>query len=266
MKQTEYFLGAFSAVRPAILNQHLKFASGKGIKVGVVDSGWDKTLIDDRIKEGINLVDPDDELSLKVSSNFNDTNGHGTSCAELILRIAPEVEIYPIRVFGKRIETSANILIEAIKWAVEKNIKVLNFSLGTLLSEAMEPLYSACEFARRKGIIIISANSNSDEWSYPAIFENSIGVELGNFESIYDFEFRKDEAVECIAKGLHNDILTLSGIRIKSGGNSFAAPVITGLVSLIVEKNPFHNLDDVRKYLRKYSRSKFKKPSKSPGP
>lgn len=253
MKQAEYFLGAFSAVRPALINEQLHFATGKGVKVGVVDSGWDRKLIDNRIKEGINLVNPEDELCLKFSENYNDTNGHGTSCTELILRVAPEVEIYPIRVFGKRIETSANILIEAIKWAAEKNIKVLNFSLGTLLAEALEPLYSACEYARRKGIIIISANSNSEDWSYPAIFENSIGVKLGKFENIFDFEFIENEAVECIVKGLHDDVLTLSGRRMKSGGNSFAAPIITALVSLIIENNPNYNLDDVRKCLQEYS-------------
>ncbi|MGD8778131.1 MAG: S8 family serine peptidase [Ignavibacteria bacterium] len=255
----EYYYGAFCEYAGKEVRKYLKSATGKNVKIGVVDSGWDCSLADSRIKKGICLVDPDDELSLKISDNFQDQNGHGTSCTDIILRLAPDSYIYPVKVFGRRIETSVNILIEAIKWAIENEIKILNFSLGTKLTEALESLYRACEYARQKGIIVVSANTNAiDDYSYPAIFENSIGVEIGNTENIFEFDFIEDEAIECKAKGRFSDVLSLNNLRIASGGNSFAAPVITGLTSLFIERNPGSNLDDVRNFLNNFS-SSFKK-------
>ncbi len=250
----KYYFGAFCENPGKEIRKYFDYATGENIKIGIVDSGWDSRLTDSRIKEGIGLVDPDDELSLKVSDNYNDQNGHGTSCTDLVLRLAPDSCIYPIKVFGKQIETSVNILIEAIKWAIEKEIKILNFSLGTKLNEALEPLYKACEYARRKGIIIVSANTNAmDDYSYPAIFENSIGVAMGGSDNIFEFDFLENEAIECKAKGRFDDVLSLNYQRITSGGNSFAAPVITGLASLHIEKNPHANLEDIRNHLKEYS-------------
>jgi subtilisin family serine protease len=244
-----YFHGSFCEIRPPKLVEKLGQATGKNVKIGVLDSGWDRSLVDSRINKGVGLTSPRDELSLEFSEDDNDQNGHGTSCSELILRIAPDSELYPIKVFGEEIETSIDIIVEGIKWGIQYNMKILNLSLGTILPAALAPLYNICEIARRKGMIIISSKSNTEEWSYPAIFENAIGVELGTFENIFDFEFKIEEAIECKAKGFYNDLLMLKGYRVPSGGNSCATPVITGLIALIIEKNPTYNLDDIRNYL-----------------
>ena len=244
-KEMRYFNGSFCEFRSNELNKKINYATGKGVKIGVIDSGWEKGLTDSRIKKGIGLVNPEDELSLLVSSDYNDTNGHGTACTDIILRIAPDAEIYPIRVFGEKIETSANMLIESILWAINNNIKILNISLGTLLPEALEPLYIVCEKARRKGIIIVASKSNTDDLSYPAIFENVIGVERGNFHDIFKFVVEENEGIECKAKGSYTDVCWLKGERIKLSGNSFATPVITGIVALFVENKRNTNLDNI---------------------
>ncbi len=249
----EYYVGAFCQHPGFEIRKFLNFNTGKNVKIGVVDSGWDKNLVDSRIKKGVCFVDPDDELSLKLSEIYDDQNGHGTSCTDLILRLAPDSSIYPIKVFGNQIETSVNILIEAIKWAIDEEIKILNFSLGTKITEALEPLYKACEFARRNGMIIISANTNlEDDYSYPAIFENSIGVEQSEFDSVFEIVYKDEEAIECQAKGRFTDILDLNNFRRFSAGNSFAAPVVTGLVSLYLENNPNANLEETREFLKNY--------------
>ncbi len=250
----KYYCSAFCEFTSEGIRKYFKEATGKNVKVGVVDSGWDYSLTDSRIKKGIGLIDANDELSFKISDDYNDQNGHGTSCVDLILRLAPDSCIYPIKVFGKRIETSANILIEAIKWALFNEIKIINLSLGTKLNQALEPLYRVCEYARRQGIIIISANINvRDDYSYPAIFENSIGVETGDLDNIFDIIYLKDEAIECKAKGQFTDILTLDNQRISLSGNSFASAVVTGIVTCLIEGNPEFNLDDTRECLSDYS-------------
>lgn len=251
-KSEYYFNGTFCSLRNKQTCDFYKDSTGKNVNVAVIDSGWNLNLRDSRVKEGLGLVDPNDELSLKRNNNFSDKNGHGTAVTDLILRIAPDVTIYPVKVFGKRLETSVNILIEAILWCVSNEIKIINLSLGTLLPDALEPLYKACEIARRKGLIIISAKSNSETYSYPSIFENSIGVETGQFENIFEFEYLQDEATECIAKGMHDDLCYSTGDRIRLAGNSFAAPVITGYLSLLMELKGGFELDTARIFLQEY--------------
>jgi subtilisin family serine protease len=249
-----FFPGSFCEIRPKWFSNVFNLSTGKGIKIGVVDSGWDYSLIDCRIKEGVGLINPENELLLCVSNNYNDVNGHGTSCIDLILRIAPNVEIYPIKVFGKKLETSIDILCEAIRWAVKEEIKILNFSLGTILKDFIEPFYLACEYAIRNGIIIIAANTNEKGlYSCPAIFENSIGVKFEEKCKIYDFHFYDNEAIECAANGSYNNLCSLGGERITSIGNSYAAPIITGIVALILENNPDYKLPDVRRDLSRIS-------------
>ncbi len=184
-----YFEGSFCEIRTKNMLERIRTATGIGVKIGVIDSGWDRSLIDNRVRKGIGFVNPQDELLLKVSSDDNDLNGHGTACTDTILRIAPDSFIYPIKVFGKNIETSPNILLEGINWAIKKELKIINISLGTLRKEALTPLYKICEIARRRRMILVAAKSNVDTSSFPAIFENVIGVESGNFESIFNYEF-----------------------------------------------------------------------------
>ena len=104
-----------------------------------------------------------------------------------------------------------------------------------------------------KGIIVVSANANTDINSYPAIFENVISVSSGKTNNKFDYKFNNDELCECIADGFPNDALTISGIRSKIGGNSFAAPVITGILALFIQKYNIHCLEELRKLLKKFS-------------
>ena len=251
INKTYYFEGSFCGIRLGNIGENIRSSTGKGVKIGVIDSGWDRSLIDCRVRKGIGLVDPEDELLLKVSSDDNDLNGHGTACTEIILRIAPDSSIYPIKVFGKNIETSPNILIEGINRAIKRKLKILSISLGTLRPEVLKPLYKICEIARRKKMILVSAKSNVDISSFPAVFENVIGVESGNIENIFKYEILKNEGIECKAMGEFDNVCTLSGKRIKLSGNSLACAVMTGIIALHLQISPNANLNGIRKLLQK---------------
>ena len=45
-------------------------------------------------------------------------------------------------------------------------------------------------------MILVSAKSNVDISSFPAVFENVIGVESGNIENIFKYEILKNEGIE----------------------------------------------------------------------
>ena len=239
---------------PAWVAEELGRPTGKGILVGVIDSGWDRACDDPRVLPGVGLVDPGDDLAMVRSDDDHDRVGHGTACIHQILRIAPDARVVPIRVFGNGLETSPGTLQAGILYAIERGVNVVNLSLGTTLEGTLHPLYAACEKARRQGIIVVAAGHNSSDWSYPAIFENVIGVSAGRFGSAYDYRYHLgDEALECQAWGVEQPVIWLGGSEQVKHGTSFAAPNITGIVSLLLERHPGATLEQVRKLLARHA-------------
>lgn len=247
----KYFHSSFSYLHPDWIKEELGIVTGKNVKIAVIDSGISGLINDSRIKMGISFINPEDELLLDQTEDYFDTNGHGTGCTDLILRIALQADIFPIRVFGRTIESSINILEKAIYYAIEKEMQVINLSLGTNLPEALKPIYIACEEARQKNIIIVCAQSNSNNESYPAVFENVISVNTKQIDSHFDYIYNEDDVNEYTAKGFVEDVLGLNGERYFAAGNSFAAPNITGLVALYKEKFPDSSIEEVREFLNR---------------
>ncbi|HEX2203444.1 MAG TPA: hypothetical protein VHG91_09115, partial [Longimicrobium sp.] len=67
--------------------------TGRGVRVGVVDSGWDRALADPRVRPGVAIVVPEGGGAPELSDDDHDRMGHGTACADLVLRVSPEAEV-----------------------------------------------------------------------------------------------------------------------------------------------------------------------------
>ena len=236
-------------VPPEWVADALGGATGQGIRVAVIDSGWDRALDEPRVLPGVGFVDPADDFAMERNDDDHDVLGHGTACADLILRVAPDARVIPVKVFGKVLETSPGTLHAALVWAIEAGVQVINVSLGTRLEGTLHPLYAACEKARRAGIIVVAAGHNANDWSYPAIFENVIGVSAARFDSPYHFRYRPEHAMECEAWGVEQPVLWVGGQRVVKHGTSFAAPNVAGIVALILERHPGATLEQVREML-----------------
>lgn len=254
ISQEKYYHGSFSLVRPKWMSDALGSVSGENIKIAVIDSGCDRFIADDyRISRGISFIKDREGFVLEKNDNYYDYLGHGTACIDIILQFAPSVEILPIKVFASKLETSIEILVAAINYAIESNVDLINLSLGTKLSEALYPLYGICEKAKQRNIVIVSSNANADINSYPAIFENVISVSSMKTNEKFDVMFNEDEIVECFADGFPADALTLNGKRHPMSGNSFASPIVSGIVALLIEKYSVKDIDSVRQLLFKFS-------------
>lgn len=149
--------------------------------------------------------------------------------------------------------TSIEIIVAAINYAIDCGVDLINLSLGTKLSEALYPLYAVCEKAKQKNIIIVSANGNLENNSYPAIFENVISVSSTHTESKFNFLYNPGDAVECLADGFPDNALVLNGRRQPLSGNSFASPIICGIIALLIEKSAHQGIDSIREELSKFS-------------
>jgi subtilisin family serine protease len=234
---------------PSRIRELLGGATGRGIRVGVIDTGWDRTLTDPRIHPGVGLTDPEDDFALLRTDDDHDRLGHGTACAELILRLAPAAAIVPIRVFGGQLETSPAALRAGIDWAAKQSIPLVNLSLGTSLEHERAPLLAACARARRGGMLIVASAPNAGPATYPAAFDQVIGVDAGDLPSPWDFRHHPGAPVECTAAGKNQRLRWLGGREEVMSGPSFAAPHITGIVALILERHPGATLEEVREVL-----------------
>lgn len=242
-----------SLERPAWVREDLAGASGRDVRVAVIDSGRDPAWEEKRIRPGVGLVDAENDFLLSRSADDHDRIGHGSACCEIILGLAPGVEIIPVRIFGHRLETSPEVLVAALEWAVGERVDLINLSLGTFLKSALYPLYEACEQARKEGVLVVSAVHTVEGWSYPAVFDNVLGVQAGRFGNVFDFDYRPEEAAECLAQG-ERRVRWLGGKKQQGFGSSFAAPHISAIVALLLERFPGSDLDQVRKLLQHYAR------------
>lgn len=245
--------GGALPVPPEWVAAQLGGATGRGVRVAVIDSGWDRSLSEPRVLPGVGFVDPQDDFALGRNDDDNDVLGHGTACADLVLRVAPDARVIPAKVFGKVLETSPGTLHAALVWALEAGVQVINVSLGTRLENTRDALYAVCEMARRAGIITVAAGHNANDWSYPAIFENVIGVSAARFDSPFSFRYRPEHAMEVQGWGVEQPVLWVGGSRPIKHGTSFAAPNVAGIVALIKERYPQATLEDVREMLTRFA-------------
>ena len=75
-------------------------------------------------------VTPSPRASVSSAGPHEDLVGHGTACAGIIRSLAPDAEIYSVRVLGTNLEGRGSLLRAGIAWAVEHGMAVANLSLS----------------------------------------------------------------------------------------------------------------------------------------
>ncbi len=142
--------------------------TGKGIKVGIIDTGIDYTHPDlqKNYVKGYDFVDRDHDPMETVNMGPNNTV-HGTHVAGVIAAngkmtgVAPEADIYAYRALGPGGFGTTEMIIAAIEQAVKDKVDVLNLSLGTSINGPDLPASIALDRAVEKGIIAVTSNGNA---------------------------------------------------------------------------------------------------------
>lgn len=212
------------------------------IRVAILDSGSN---ID--FKEGVNFVD----------DSLKDFNGHGTLMAEIIKESCPNAEFYIVKVIGRNgLVIHEDAVILGIEWAISKKVKVINMSLRMKPSEMLN---QAIKKAHDKGIILVSAAGNNDQYSdsyysvqesrtftgsgfssnvaYPAQYPEVIAVgALDPYGKIYDQSVQSDR-VDLYFKGYHR----------KKAGTSVASAYVAGTIAHVISAR--EDLNDPTKFI-----------------
>jgi subtilisin len=239
--------------------------AGRGVTVGVVDTGVDTVHPDLAVTGGRNTV-----VGEKATEYGDNGEMHGTHVAGIVAArgaaptgargIAPGVALRSYRVFGKGSgQASSYAIIKAIDAAVDDGCDLVNMSLGGGAPD--EATRAAVEDARMRGTLVVVAagNGGREPVSFPASDALALAVSAmgrtgtfpaGTPESEYVATPRGRDRRNFLASftnvGPEIDLVgpgvaivsTVPGGHAAMSGTSMACPAVTGAAALVLAAAP----------------------------
>jgi len=208
--------------------------------VAVIDSGVeaDHPNLDGCVTDdGVEIRVADDESVTPVSGPHSDSFGHGTACAGIIHQLAPQASITSVKVLGAGLRGKMATFHAGLEWAVDQGFDVINLSLGGNRRDWALAFHELCDRAYFQGSFVVTAANNIQRTSYPSLFSSVTSVASNLSADPWRFHFNPEPPTEFLARGVDVDVLWNRGGTSTVTGNSYAAPHIAGLASLIASKH-----------------------------
>ncbi|WP_226675757.1 S8 family serine peptidase [Rossellomorea aquimaris] len=222
-----------------------KMAGKNKVRVGVIDTGIEvnhpelknKVVVNENAMNPLKKGQPDVHAThvagIIAAEKGNGIGGYG---------VAPNSDIVSIDVFNRSPFVTDYTIAEGILEAINQKVKVINMSLGSYYPSPI--IKDAVKKATDAGIIIVASagNDGADMINYPAAFEDVISVgatndknELAEFSS-----YGKNVDVVAPGEAIYGPVFDVDkrSSFAKLSGTSMSAPMVTGLVSLLLSKHP----------------------------
>jgi subtilisin family serine protease len=229
-------------------------STGAGVKVAVIDSGIDEDhpAVGGRISGYVAVTDGPLGL-LHDTELHGDSYGHGTACAGIIRSLAPDCELYSVKVLGSRLTGRGTTFAGGLRWAIENGMDVCNISMGTTKKNFFAALHDLADRAYFRNTILVTAANNMPRPSYPSLYSSVVSVASHEGTDPYRFYYNPAPPVEFGAPGIDVRVAWADGGWITATGNSFAAPHITGIAAKILGKHPGLTPFQMKTVLRAFS-------------
>lgn len=227
----------------------------------------------------------------------NDVTGpdalHGTHVAGIIaaLRnngqgingISPYAKIMPIRAVPNGDEYDKDIYF-AVKYAVDNGAKIINLSFGKKYSPHKSKIDEIFKYASDRGVLLVHASGNSGfnndlNQHFPNRYLTSPNrsseitnwIEVGasskinNSELITTFSNYGKKSVDIFAPGFEINSTSPNNTYTILSGTSMAAPMLSGVLSLIWAQNPKLSAHQVKQFALRNGRNKSSLKVMKPG-
>lgn len=239
------------------------YATGRGIKIGILDQGVDLNHTD--LVQNIYPLSFDTETGTSPAQLYGD---HGTHCAGIaaairnngiqVAGVAPDAKIVSISNSLAITPNSRLKRADGFVWAYTNGIDVISNSWGSSTKHAAieEAISDAFKYGREgRGCIIVFAAGNGGNHlpvAYPANCNDKI-IAVGALQKNGDVATfsQTGNKLDVVAPGV--DVLsTIPDDGTASwGGTSMACPHVAGLAALILERNPRLTVTQVNDIIEK---------------
>lgn len=220
-----------------LIDKAWEFSKGKNIKIGVLDFLFGNNKNINFYSESISFLD-------KESTTISENNtGHGFWMASTIKEIAPKAEVFALTTMSFDENEKTEAMIEAIDWAIENEIKILTYSSARFSRSNRDKIDSAVEKAYKNGIITVFLHTPNVYNFLPSQIEPPI-QNIDNKPIVNIFKY---------------DYSVVLGNLIDENGNvdtgsaflsiSSKAPVLAGIIAMMLDTNPNLNIDQIREIL-----------------
>ncbi|MDQ7911318.1 S8 family serine peptidase [Phytohabitans sp. ZYX-F-186] len=212
--------------------------TSRTVKVCVVDSGVepDHPLVGP-VRGSYVVVPAGDGFQVEETAG-GDVCGHGTACAGIIREVAPDADIYSVRVLGEGFTGSGDVLLAGLRWAIRQGFDVVNLSLSTTRQRFAADLHEIADEAFFRRTAIVASAHNAQVVSFPWRFSSVISVGSHEIEDPELYLYNPEPPVEFFAHGQNVTVAWPGGGTIRSTGNSFATPRIAGLCARALANHP----------------------------
>jgi subtilisin family serine protease len=245
VQKTDSWLWGLDRMDGLLDEKYVFGGTGKGVNIYVIDSGVDGNHpeFDDRVIQEFKVGARQTEQS--------DCSGHGTHVAGIIAGIntglAKEAMIYSMKILECGKVASDDDIISAMEWIVEHHQKpaIVNWSMGpsenSLSSIQGSPLADAIAAIIANNIHFVASAGNDGIdgcVNTPITLPNVISVGASTKQ---DERWSKSNYGRCVkfyAPGENIVSARPGNGYVAMSGTSMAAPFVTGLVALNLEKNP----------------------------
>jgi subtilisin family serine protease len=220
------------------------------VKVAVIDSGIDADHPAIKAVAGYVEIFQGEAGLVYDERPHADVFGHGTACAGIIRSLAPDCELYSIKVLGSRLKGQGLAFAAGLRWAIDHGMQICNLSLGTTLREYYAVLHELADRAYFNNTLLVTAANNLPTPSFPAVYSSVISVAAHDEADPHRFYYNPAPPVEFGAYGINVRVPWLDRGWLDVTGNSFAAPHITGIVACILAVHPGLNVFQTKTVLR----------------
>ena len=269
----------------AKVEQAWTYATGKGVRIAVIDTGVDGTHPDlaGKLETGY-FIDGQLRVTEVAGEAFKDSDAHGTHIAGIIAAnrnsfgitgVAYDSTIVPINVYeplsSENGETANLALTKAVEIATSLDVDVISISIGGGDIEAYDPKEEYAEevakiiasreklcktitsaFNQGSVVVIAAGNDGSvgNPVSNPANCENAVSVSALDTALEVAYWSSYDETVDISAPG--QSILSTIPVAFREwfpytefSGTSMATPLVSGVFALAKQRYPNYSAEQL---------------------
>lgn len=252
-------LGSGAAPEPPAaldIDAALACTTGAGVTVAVLDTGVDAAhpdLVSRIVPGGWNVLvnsadtrDLGDGLDNDDDGMVDEMTGHGTHVAGIIVQMAPDAGIMPVKVLDSDGVGDAFYVAAGIYQAIGSGAEVINLSLGSTRDARV--IAEAVAAAHDAGIVVVAAAGNADRETppeYPAIDERVFGIAATDADDAKSEFSNYHPRLFLSAPGTEVVSAYPGGRYAGWSGTSMATPWVAGAAALLLADAPELTIEQV---------------------